>query len=106
MARMKRRGKTRHPNRAKSTFHTVCGGGKPAQDVVDMSDMDGERNLSAQGGQQLAHMHPCRGGCQKSRCVAADNTKLRDRKGNEADVGMTAEPLRLRLELGGLLSTA
>jgi hypothetical protein len=48
----------RHPIRRRSGLHTVYGGGQPAQDIVDESDMDGKRNLSAQGGQQLAHMHP------------------------------------------------
>jgi hypothetical protein len=34
----------------------------PAQDVVRVSDIDGERNLSAPRGQQLAHVHPFRSG--------------------------------------------
>jgi hypothetical protein len=87
------RGTRRHPIRGRSDLHTVCGGGKSAQDVVRVSDMDGERYLSAPRGQQLAHMHPfSRGGCllgqlhQESRGVAAKSTKFRDCKGNEADV--------------------
>jgi hypothetical protein len=39
------------------------GGGQPAQDVVRVSDMDGEINFSAPRGQQVAHMHPFRGSC-------------------------------------------
>jgi hypothetical protein len=42
---------------------------------------------------------------QESRGVAADSTKFRDCKGNEADVGATPRPLRVLLELG-LLNTA
>jgi hypothetical protein len=76
-----------------------------------VSDMDGERDLSAPRVQQLARMHPFRGGClpgqlrQKSRGVAAVNTKFRDCKGNEAEDGATPHPLIELLELG-LLSTA
>jgi hypothetical protein len=50
------------------------------------------RELSALGRQQLYPMHPFRGGCllgelcQESRGVAAESTKFRDSKGNEADV--------------------
>jgi hypothetical protein len=36
----------RHPNRGRGGLHTACGGGPPTQDVVRVSDMDGERNLS------------------------------------------------------------
>jgi hypothetical protein len=67
-------------------MHTVSGGGRPAQDVVCVSNMDGEGSLSAPRGQELAHMHPFRGGClygqlcQKSRGVATQRAKLRDRK--------------------------
>jgi hypothetical protein len=73
--------------------------------------MDGERDLSTPGGQQLAHMHFFRCGCllghlrQESRGVAAESMKFRDCKGNETDVGATPHPLRVLLELG-LLSTA
>jgi hypothetical protein len=68
--------------------------------------MDGERDLSVPGGQQLAIMHPFRGGCllgqlsQESRGVAAESTKVRGRKGNEVDVRATPLPLRVLLELG------
>jgi hypothetical protein len=58
-----RRGMRRHPNRGRSGLHTVRNGGQPAQDVVHVSDMNGQRDLSAPRGQQLAHMHPFRGGC-------------------------------------------
>jgi hypothetical protein len=73
--------------------------------------MDGDRNLAALGGQQLDHMYPFEGGCllgqsyQKRRCVAAENTKIRDRKENEAYVGATPHPFRVLVELG-LLNTA
>jgi hypothetical protein len=76
-----------------------------------LSSMDGERELSTPGDQQLVHMHPFRGGCmlgqlrQESRGVAAESTKFRDCEGNETDVGATPLPLRVLLELG-LLSTA
>jgi hypothetical protein len=76
------RGKRRHPNRGRSCLHTVCGGGQTAQDVVRMTNMDGEWDLSAPGGQQLAHMHPFRGGCllgelrQESRGVAAERVDV------------------------------
>jgi hypothetical protein len=56
-------------------------------------------------------MHPFRGGCllgqlrQESRGVAAESTKFRDGKGNEADVGATPHPLLVLLELS-VLSTA
>jgi hypothetical protein len=69
--------------------------------------MDGERNLSTQGGQQLvSHMYPFRGGCllgqlrQESRGVAAESTELCECKGNEAGVWATPHPLRVLLELG------
>jgi hypothetical protein len=90
-----RRDMTRHPNRGRNGLHTVCGGGQTAQDVVYVGDMDNERDLSAAGGQQVAHMHPFRGGYmlgqlrQESRGVAAESTKLCDNKRNEADVGAT-----------------
>jgi hypothetical protein len=67
-----RRGKRRHPSRGRSGLHAVCGCGQTAQDVVRVSNMDGERGLSTRAlsatfrrgrGQQLAHMHPFRGGC-------------------------------------------
>jgi hypothetical protein len=58
-----RRGKRRHPSRGRSGLHTVYGGGQTAQDIVRVSNMDGERDLSAPRGQQLAHMHSFRGGC-------------------------------------------
>jgi hypothetical protein len=73
--------------------------------------MDGERDLSAPGGQRLAHMHPFRGGCllghlrKESRGVAAHSTKFHDCKWNEADVGATPHPLRVLLELGLLITT-
>jgi hypothetical protein len=73
--------------------------------------MDGKRDLSAPRGQQLAHMHPFRGGCllghlrQESRGVAAESTKFHDCKGSEVDVGATPHPLQILLELG-LLNTA
>jgi hypothetical protein len=66
-----------------------------AADVVRVSNMDGERDLSAPRGQQLAHAHPFRGGCLlgvlflESRGVAPESTKFRDCKGNEAYVGAT-----------------
>jgi hypothetical protein len=41
-----RRGRRRHPTRGRSGLHTVCGGGQTAQDVVRVSSMDGERDLS------------------------------------------------------------
>jgi hypothetical protein len=59
----KGRGRRRYPNRGRSGLHIVRGGGQPAQDVVRVSDMDGERNLSAPRGQKLPHVHPLRGGC-------------------------------------------
>jgi hypothetical protein len=58
-----RRGKRRYPIRGRSGLHTVPGNGQPAQDFVRVSDMDGKRNLSALGDQQLAYMNPFRGGC-------------------------------------------
>jgi hypothetical protein len=70
-----------------------------------VSNMDGEGDLSTPRGQQLAHMHPFRGGCllgplrQESRGVTAESTKVRDCKGNEADVGATPHPFRVLLEL-------
>jgi hypothetical protein len=110
------RGRLRSMARVKSavageSIPTACGVGQTAQHVACVSDMDGGRDLSARGGQQLAHMHPFRGGCligqliQESRGVAAESIKFRDRKGNEADVGATPRPLPIHLELG-LLSTA
>jgi hypothetical protein len=61
--------------------------------------MDGEISLSTPRGQQLAHVHPFRGGgcmhgqlSQKNRIVAAESTKFRDNKGNEADVGGLLTP--------------
>jgi hypothetical protein len=101
----------RHPNRGKSGLRTICGGGQTAQDAVRVSNMDSERDLWAPRSQQLAHMHPFKGGCllgqlrQKSRGVAAERTKFRAYKGNEVDVMATPHPLRVLLELG-LLSTA
>jgi hypothetical protein len=53
-----RRSKRRHPNRGRSGLRTIRGGGQTAQDVVRVSNMDGERDLSVSGGQQFAHMHP------------------------------------------------
>jgi hypothetical protein len=108
-----RRGMRRHPSRGRSGLHAICGGGQTVQDVVRVSNMDGERELSTPGGQQLAHMHPFRGGCllgklrQEIRVVAAESTKFRDCKGNKADAGrlLCPHPLRILLELG-LLSTA
>jgi hypothetical protein len=76
-----------------------------------LSNVDGDRDLSALWGKQLAHMHPFTGGCllgklrQESRGVAAESTKFRDCKRNEADVGAIPHPLRVLLELG-LLSVA
>jgi hypothetical protein len=58
-----RRGRRRHPNRGRSGLHAVRGGGQTAQDIVRVSNTDGERDLSTPRGQQLAHMHPLRGGC-------------------------------------------
>jgi hypothetical protein len=58
-----RRGRRRHPNRGRNGLHTVCGGGQTTQDVVRVSNMDGEIDLSTLEGQQLAHMNPFRGGC-------------------------------------------
>jgi hypothetical protein len=52
-----------HPNNGRSGLRIVRCGGQPAQDVVRVSDMDGERNISAPRGQQFAHMLPFRGGC-------------------------------------------
>jgi hypothetical protein len=63
-----------------------------------VGNMDGERDLSAPRGQQHAHMHSFKGGCllgplrQESRGVAAESTKFRDCKGNEADVGRLLPP--------------
>jgi hypothetical protein len=87
-----RRGMRRHPSRGRSGLHTVRGGGRTTKDFVRVSNMDGERDLSALGGHQLAHMHPFRGGCllgqlrQESRGVTAESTKFRDCKGNETDI--------------------
>jgi hypothetical protein len=33
-----------HPSRGRSDLHTVCSGGQTAQDVVRVSNMDGERD--------------------------------------------------------------
>jgi hypothetical protein len=44
----KRRGMRRHPVQERSGLHTVYGSRQPAQDIVDESDMDGKRILSAQ----------------------------------------------------------
>jgi hypothetical protein len=63
MKTRKRRGRRRNLSRGRSGLHTVRSGGQPAQDVVRVSDMYGKRNISTIGGQQLAHMHPLRGGC-------------------------------------------
>jgi hypothetical protein len=108
-AREERRGRRRHPSQGKSGLHTICGGGQPVQDVIRVSDMDSEINLSAPRGQQLARMHPFNVMyeelCQKIRGVAAESIKFRDRKGNEADVGATPHPLTILLKLG-LLNTA
>jgi hypothetical protein len=101
----------RHPNGGRGCLRTVCGGGETTHDVVRVSNMDGERYLSAPRGQQLAYMHPFRGDCllgklrRESRGVAAESTKSRDCKGNEADVGATPHSHRVLLELE-LLSTA
>jgi hypothetical protein len=79
-----RRGKRRHFIRGRRGLRTIYGGGQSAQDVVRVSIMDGERDLSALEGQQLAHNHPFRGGCligqlrQESRGVAAESTKFRE----------------------------
>jgi hypothetical protein len=43
--------------------------------------------------------------CKKSRGVAVESTKSRDRKVNEANFGAIPQPLRKLLELG-LMSTA
>jgi hypothetical protein len=105
------RGRAWHTNRGRSGIPTVRCGGQPAQNVVRVSDMNGERNVSAPRGQQPAHMHPFRGGClldqlvQKSRGGAAESTNFRDRKGNEVDVGATPHPLRVLLKFG-LLNAA
>jgi hypothetical protein len=53
----------RDPTRGRSSLSIVRCGGLPTQDGVRVSDMDGERNLSAPRGEQLAHMHPFRSGC-------------------------------------------
>jgi hypothetical protein len=53
-----RRGRRRHPSPGRSGLHAVRSVGQTAQDVVRVSNMDGERDLSTPGGQQLAHMHP------------------------------------------------
>jgi hypothetical protein len=85
-------GMRRHPNRGRSGLHIVYGGGQPAQDVVRVSDMEGERHLSALGGQQLAHMYPSRGGCmhgmlcQKRRGVACTCLKNKCRAQNKVYV--------------------
>jgi hypothetical protein len=79
---VERRDRRRHSSRGRNGLHTVCGGGQIAQDVVRVSNMDRERDLSALGGQQLPHKHLFRGGCmlghlrQESRGVAAESTKL------------------------------
>jgi hypothetical protein len=51
------------PTEEEAAFTPSEAAEKAAQDVVRMSDMDGERDLSAPRGQQLAHMHPFKGGC-------------------------------------------
>jgi hypothetical protein len=56
-----RNGMRRDPSRGRIGLLTVRGGEQPVQDVVRVSDMDGERNPKAPRGQQLAHMHPFRG---------------------------------------------
>jgi hypothetical protein len=66
-----RRSRRRHPDRGRSGLHTVCGGGQTVQDVVRVSNMDGERGLSAPRGQQLAHMHPLK----VVACLASSVTK-------------------------------
>jgi hypothetical protein len=63
-----------------------------------VSDMDGERDLSTPGCQQLAHMHPFRCGCmlgllrQESRSVAAESIKFRDYKLSETDFRGDSSP--------------
>jgi hypothetical protein len=52
-----RRDMRRHPIRERSGLHAVRGGGDSTQGVVRVSDMDGERELLALGGQQLAHIY-------------------------------------------------
>jgi hypothetical protein len=42
-----RRGKIRHSSRGRSGQHTIPGGMYYAQEVVDVSDVDRERNISA-----------------------------------------------------------
>ena len=37
-----RRGRRRHPSRGRSGLHAVCAGGQTAQDVVRVSNVDGE----------------------------------------------------------------
>jgi hypothetical protein len=54
-----RRGMRRYPGRGRSGLHAVRSGGQIAQDVVRVNNMDGERDRSTPGGQQLAHMHTC-----------------------------------------------
>jgi ribosomal protein S13 len=60
---------------------------------------------------KIAHVHPFRGGCysgqrfQKSRGVAAERTKSRDRKGNAAYIRTTPHPLGVLVKLD-FLSTA
>jgi hypothetical protein len=51
-----RRGKRKHPSRGRSGLHIASGGGQPTQDVVRVSDMDNERNLSAPRGGQPTHV--------------------------------------------------
>jgi hypothetical protein len=46
----------RYPSRGSSGLHTIGGGGQAVQDVARMKDVEGERD------QQLAYMHPFRGG--------------------------------------------
>jgi hypothetical protein len=48
----------RHPNRRISGIHIVRDGGQPGHDVVHVSNMDGDRNLSGPRGQLLAHLNP------------------------------------------------
>jgi hypothetical protein len=44
-AREERLGRRRHPSRKRSGLHTVRGGGKLEQDVVHVTDMDGESDF-------------------------------------------------------------
>jgi hypothetical protein len=53
----KRRGRRRHPNRGRSDLHTVYGCGQTPQDVVRVSNMDGERETSRR--QEANNLHTC-----------------------------------------------